>query len=100
MTTAYVGHIVAVEADIDGGRYWRTFDATKPETRVEVSAKAGEYIARLAADGELSDIDCGTGCPCLAPTMGCEGCAALSFPGYRVACIPCRDAYSDGVAGR
>lgn len=77
MTTAYIGHIVAVEADTDMGRYWRTFDATDPATGPAVSAQAGKYIAGLADDGELSDVDCSGACPCAQPSPDCPECVAL-----------------------
>jgi hypothetical protein len=93
MTTGFEGHIVAIEADTDYGRHWRTFDATSPVTGPTVARKALEYVTRLSDAGELSDIDCGTGCPCLTPTVGCEGCAAVALPGYAPSCLPCRDAY-------
>jgi hypothetical protein len=86
------GHIIAVEAD-HGARIWRTFDATSPVTGALIARKATEYITRLSKEGTLSDIDCGTGCPCLTPIDGCEGCEAASAYGYVHACMECRDDY-------
>jgi hypothetical protein len=84
MTTAYIGHIVAVEADDDMGRYWRTFDATDPVTGPAVSAEASAYIARIADAGELSDVDCSGSCPCAQPSPDCAECVTLG-----VQCTAC-----------
>lgn len=61
------GHIIAVELDLDGFRLWTTFDCTTPEG----DAEATLYIEHAAEEGELSDIDCTTQCPC-KPVQKCE----------------------------
>lgn len=65
---AYDGHITAVESDDDMGRHWTRFDATDPDTGPAVARRCAEYIDRLEAAGELSDIDCTTDCPCVPVT--------------------------------
>jgi hypothetical protein len=84
-----LGHIIAVEADWDGHRHWRTFTCIDLGTAQEADA----YIERLADDGELSDIDCGMDCPCIVPVDGCEQCEAC-----QMACRECRDDYDRGLS--
>jgi hypothetical protein len=92
MTTAYIGHIVAVEADDDMGRYWRTFDATDPITGPAVSTAIGRYIADLADEGALSDVDCSVSCPCVSPEPDCEQCEAVG--------AQCRECWADSMSTR
>jgi hypothetical protein len=83
-----LGHTIAVEADWDGYRHWRTFQCVT----LGAAQEAAAYIERLADDGELSDIDCGMDCPCVVPVTGCEQCEACGM-----ACRECRDAYDEAL---
>jgi hypothetical protein len=84
---AYIGHATAVQADTDYGTYWSTFDATGDDA-LAVATAAAAFIDRLAAAGELSDVDCWSSCPCTAPLAGCPDCER-----WGMACWPHREAY-------
>jgi hypothetical protein len=84
MSTGYEGHIVAIECDDDMGRHWRTFDCTSPVTGKAVAAAALRYTMELSDAGELSDIDCTTDCPCVAPSDDCEQCESVGAQ-----CVEC-----------